>query len=157
LADGLDAVASNEVDTVVIAGMGGETIAGILVGAPWLKAPNYRLILQPQSKAPELLDVLSQSGFYVLDQHLVEDAGKVYIIYEVASGQMEPPIGGARYVHERLLERGDPLLGRYLTDLCRKLRRAIVGLEQVDGMDEKRVAFTRALEDLNRWREEIVE
>jgi len=85
LADGLLAVSSEEVDTVVIAGMGGETIMGILEGAPWLKAEPYRIILQPQSKIPELMDFLLVEGYCILEQHLVEEAERRYTIFEVTA------------------------------------------------------------------------
>jgi len=155
LADGLGAVSSHEIDTVVMAGMGGETILGILARAPWLSAPEYRLILQPQSKVPDLLEALAYSGYCVQNQHLVEDAGKLYTVFEVEAGQMPPPVGGAQYVHESLLGRGDPHLCTYLTMICNKLSRAIRGLEQATEMEEKRALFTQALTDLERWRGEL--
>ena len=52
LCDGLAAVSPEEVDTVVIAGMGGETIAAILDAVPW--AGEKDLLLQPMTRA-ELL------------------------------------------------------------------------------------------------------
>ena len=85
LGDGLAAVLSEEAGTVVIAGMGGETIAGILSRAPWLKSEPYQMILQPQSKVPELIDFLSVEGYHILAQHFVEDAGRSYLIFEVTA------------------------------------------------------------------------
>jgi len=155
LADGLDGVAPHEVDTVVMAGMGGETIAGIIERAPWLCAPGYHLILQPQSKVPDLMAALAHGGYCVQNQHLAEDAGKLYTVLEVTAGQMASPIGGAQYVHESLLTRGDPLLESYLNGICNKFSRALQGLEQADGNTKKCADFTRALADLNRWRGEI--
>ena len=55
LADGLGFPGAEECGTVVCAGMGGETIAGILERAPWTRA-GTRLILQPQSKLDELCE-----------------------------------------------------------------------------------------------------
>ena len=153
LADGLDAVSAGEVDTVVIVGMGGETIRGIIERAPWLKTGAVRMILQPQSKVPELLDFLAVSGYRVLDQHLVAEAGKVYTIFEVTVGDMDAPVGGLRYVCLALLEHGDPLLSEYLTEIAEKLRRAIQGLEQAADGEEKRAEFAPALADLERWQE----
>jgi len=85
LADGLAAVSPEEIDMVVIAGMGGETIMRILARTPWLKSESYRIILQPQSKIPELLDFLSIEGYLILAQHFVEDAGRQYTIFEVTA------------------------------------------------------------------------
>jgi len=155
LADGLDGILPQEVDTVVIAGMGGETIAGILERAPWLKAEGYRIILQPQSKVPELMDALAWVGYGVIDQHLVEDAGEIYTIYEVEVGGMERLSGGMRYIHPTLLARGDVPLEAYLSGLCEKLRWAINGLEQSQKAEDgaKRKAFAQTLSDLEQWKE----
>ncbi|MBQ3102732.1 MAG: SAM-dependent methyltransferase, partial [Oscillospiraceae bacterium] len=50
LCGGLDLIEPHEVDTVVVAGMGGETIAAILSAAPWLMKSEITLLLQPMSK-----------------------------------------------------------------------------------------------------------
>jgi len=152
LADGLDAVLPQEVDTVVIAGMGGETTLGIIRRTPWLKTGAHRMLLQPQSKVPELMDFLASAGYRIEDQHLTEEAGRIYTIFEVAAGAMAPPVGGLRYVSRSLLERGDSLLGPYLAEITDKLRRAICGLTQAEGEAEKRAEFARALADLEQWR-----
>ena len=154
LADGLAEVLPHEVDTVVIAGMGGETIAGILNRTPWLKAGEHRIILQPQSKIPELMDALALGGYRVSDQHLVEDTGEIYTVYEVTVGAMAPSIGGARYIHPVLLARGDDLLEPYLAGLCGKLRRAVEGLEKSQRPEDqdKRSEFQLILQELEKWR-----
>ena len=54
LAAGLDAVQSEECDTVSIAGMGGQTIAEILAAAPWCERGHHLLLLQPMTMVYEL-------------------------------------------------------------------------------------------------------
>ena len=54
LSDGLETVFPIEVDDIVIAGMGGETIAKIIAEAPWLKDEKKHLILQPMTSAEDL-------------------------------------------------------------------------------------------------------
>ena len=49
-------------DTLVCAGMGGDTIVSILDSAFWLKDEKYRLLLQCQSKTPMLRKYLRSSG-----------------------------------------------------------------------------------------------
>ncbi|MCL2587804.1 MAG: class I SAM-dependent methyltransferase [Oscillospiraceae bacterium] len=152
-ADGLDAVSPDEVDTVVIAGMGGETILGIVQRAPWLLLRQIRIVLQPQSKIPELMDGLAALGYCIVDQHLVVETGKLYTIFEVTAGAMESPLDGLRYVNKTLLSRGDPLLESYLAELCDKLNWALCGLERAgEASVEKRAELTRALTDLERFR-----
>lgn len=151
LADGLEGVNPHEVDTVVLAGMGGETMRGILRGAPWLQDGGHRLLLQPQSKLPELMAFLATNGYQVRDQHLAEDSHRLYTILDVAAGQGEPPQGATRYISRTLLQRGDPLLARYLTEQIAKLRRIVGGLERT-GDQEKLAEATQALHELEQWR-----
>lgn len=80
LGDGLSVVMPEEVDTVVIAGMGGEIIADIIAGAPWIKIEKTRLILQPMTSGEDLRRFLSAEGFAILEEFAVADAGRVYAV-----------------------------------------------------------------------------
>ena len=53
LSDGVKDI-PRDFDTLVCAGMGGDTMIHIFSAAPWLKSSRYRLILQCQSKIPML-------------------------------------------------------------------------------------------------------
>jgi len=79
VAPGLDGVGENDADTIVIAGVGGETIIGILEEAPWTKT-GKRLILQPQTKKAELLAFLSDNGYTVHETAQVQDKGRNYTV-----------------------------------------------------------------------------
>jgi len=84
-APGLSGVDEAEVDTVVIAGMGGETIMGILADAPWTKRCGTRLILQPQTKTDKLCYWLNENGYSIRDLTLTQDKGRYYIVLRVQS------------------------------------------------------------------------
>ena len=154
LADGLSAIFPHEVEVIVMSGLGGETIAEILDQAPWVFQGDYRLILQPQSKIPLLLDRISTGGYHIADGCLVEEAGKIYPIYMADPGEMEPPTGGARYIPSAILDKGGELLDVYLLELCKKLSRALSGLSQARDQNqvEKKQRLAAALQDLENWR-----
>lgn len=79
--DGLSVLSAEEVDDIVIAGMGGETIAAILQGAPWLRdGGDRRLILQPMTKTAELRDWLFANGFALDEEHIVRDGRHLYCV-----------------------------------------------------------------------------
>jgi len=80
VAPGLDHITPSDVDTVVIAGMGGETIIGILKDAPWLKNRGVSLILQPQSKVDLLARFLYNTGYAIKKTKSVSDRGRQYTI-----------------------------------------------------------------------------
>ena len=79
VAPGLTGINENDADTIVIAGVGGETMIEIFEESPWFKN-GKRLILQPQTKKEELLDFLSESGCEILDIKHTADRGRTYIV-----------------------------------------------------------------------------
>ncbi len=78
--DGLAPLSSTDADDIVVAGMGGETIAEILDAAPWIRDARYRLILQPMTHAEAVHRWLYANGFTIREEHFLEDAGRHYIL-----------------------------------------------------------------------------
>lgn len=152
LCDGLQFAGADAADTVVIAGMGGETIITILDAAPWTRQ-GRRLVLQPQSKIRELTDWLQDNGYMLADAHLCLDAGKLYLILDVRGAAPQE-----RMTAETLLLcRRDPLLPQYLAEQDARLRRAIAGMERAE-RQEVAAELRRAkqvLEEIARY-EEVV-
>lgn len=127
LCDGLKDISADEVDCIVIAGMGGDNIASILEAAPWTKE-EVLLLLQPMSKAEVLRRWLSQNGYQVTAEQLVADKGVIYPILSVCGGEMSS-VTEAQFWGGFLLN-GDPLQERYLDERILRLRRAAAGLEK---------------------------
>ena len=84
LGDGLAPVFPGEADDIVIAGMGGETIAAILSAADWLADARLRLVLQPMSRAEETRRWLLKNGFSVTEERLVRDGRWLYPVMAAA-------------------------------------------------------------------------
>ncbi len=80
LSDGFEKIDANEIDTAVIAGMGGEVIAGILSRCDWIKSGRYSLILQPMTSAHELRRYLYSNNFEIEEELAVFDTGKIYTV-----------------------------------------------------------------------------
>jgi tRNA (adenine22-N1)-methyltransferase len=157
LTDGLDGIDGTQYDTVVIAGLGGETIAGILERAPWSKADHVRLVLQPQTRIGVLSNWLDNNGFAILDETLAEDDGKIYAVLLAGAGKSRAPLSCAEIYADRiLLEKRDPLLPRYLDLLIEKTKRTVAGMERARRrvrIDEL-THYRRALEGFMRMKEE---
>jgi len=79
-APGLNGIAQSGVDTIVIAGLGGETIVDILNKTPWQKRQNVKLILQPQSKLYILARFLYNNDYTISQTKTVIDKGRQYAI-----------------------------------------------------------------------------
>lgn len=124
LTNGLAGFGPGDGDTVIIAGMGGETMINILREAPWTKE-NTLLILEPQSKQALLRSFLLENGYAIRRESLVEDAGRIYPII-LANGGSDTPHTPVE-LHIGLLERvaSDPLLPAYLDSLMRRIAPAV--------------------------------
>ena len=150
LCDGLSACTPEMADVVILAGMGGETIQHILAASPW--ALEKRLLLQPQSKQPELRAWLAAQGLTIRDASLVHDTGRLYMVWLVQPGEM--PVCTA--VEPALLAKRDPLLRPYIDDRIKRLRKQIRGMETAQAPDLSELAGCKAeLEELLKICEEV--
>ena len=92
-------------DTLVCAGMGGDTMVHILTDAPWLKHKQYRLILQCQSKTPMLLKFLSENGWRITEEQVLKEGKFLYTVMEVYYEPEYPRLNtGEWYFPPALLE-----------------------------------------------------
>ncbi len=121
LSDGLKAVLEDEVDDVVIAGMGGELIRDILQAAPWVKIGQKRLVLQPMTHHEDLIGWLYANGFDIRQQKAVLDEGKHYTVIAAAyDGQRRG--GGLFDCIVGRLDPADPLSRGFLRRSLNNLR-----------------------------------
>ena len=137
LCAGLEAYAPDEADTIVIAGMGGETIMSVLSAAPW--ARDKTLILQPQTKQPRLRVWLGENGYAVEDAALVYDTGRIYVIWKCTAGEKRELAAYERYVDKTLVQKRDPLLPAYIDGIMKKLLHKRQGLSRAVSADEEEV------------------
>lgn len=94
-----------EFDTLVCAGMGGDTMVHILENAPWLKNTQYRLVLQCQSKTPLLRRYLSDNGWRITEESVLRDGKFLYTVMEVYYQPEYPRLSvGEWYFPPALLE-----------------------------------------------------
>lgn len=111
-------------DTLVCAGMGGDTMISILEAAPWLRDGHYRLILQCQSKRPELRRYLSEQGFAIRRETLAQDGKFLYPVMEVVYAPGQPLSGVDLYITPALRQSGSPLLPTFLAHVLSGIRKA---------------------------------
>ena len=80
LGNGLSVVAPGEVEDIIIAGMGAETIIEILEAAPWVRDTRYNLVLVPATKHSILRRWLARNGFAQVGETLCQAAGRWYAV-----------------------------------------------------------------------------
>ncbi len=140
--DGLEKIRPDAADTIICAGMGGDTIAHILDACVWAKNPQYRYILQPQTSGNDLRRYLGNHGYQILEEHLVEDGGRIYFVMLVQYGGGVPFSPGEQYLSPVLLRMGGALLPAYFARVIGGLRRAVTGISQANCETERqRLAY----------------
>ena len=149
LSDGVKSI-PRDFDAIVCAGMGGDTMISILEAAPWLKEGNYRLILQCQSKRPELRRYLGENGWFIREEAVLRDGKFLYTVMEVIyMPGMELTPGGCHFSPALLKNPGKDLPAFY--------RWVVGGLRMiVDNQGEKADPFkAEALLELTNLPEEL--
>jgi tRNA (adenine22-N1)-methyltransferase len=113
-------------DTLVCAGMGGDTMIHILEDAPWLKNSCYRLVLQCQSKTPMLRRYLSDHGWRITEESVLRDGKFLYTVMEVYYEPEYPRLTkGECYFPPALLENPGEALPEYFHRIVEGLRLAV--------------------------------
>ena len=68
----------------------------------------------------------------------MRDGGKIYFAMRVCFGGGRPLSPGEQYVSEQILASHDPLLPAYLERVVGGLRRAVEGIAQANGAEDRR-------------------
>lgn len=130
---------------VVVAGMGGQTIAGIVERGAGRLADSL-LVLQPNVAIPELRLRLSRAGFCIVDEDLARAGGRWYVVIAARKGRCE-------YSPEELcagpvlIRKRHPGLAGYAQFRIRVTEKALAGAAKAEAS-----AAVPLREELDRWR-----
>ncbi|NLA95240.1 MAG: SAM-dependent methyltransferase [Clostridiaceae bacterium] len=141
--DGLDGIALDKDDVLLISGLGGDTIAGILECQAEKVLIPKRVIVQPQTKEEIVRSAFLKTGLVIADEQFVEDRGRLYLVM-ISDRQASRPVRMSRLelffgpvILSRLTKsEKEPLLHKYVTKRIRRLK--------------KRAAYDRATAELLR-------
>ena len=115
LSNGLDKMSNKEVDTIIIAGMGGELIIDILNRGKSFFDKKNTFILSPHTKADEVRDYLIRKGFKIIKEDMCIDEGKFYTVMEVRYTGNTVMYSKAELLYGKyLIENKHPVLLRFL-------------------------------------------
>lgn len=156
--DGLRGVSADEVDHIVIAGMGGETIVQCLDGVSWSGDSHLCYLLQPMTSAVELRFWLSEHSFLISEEFLVKEGEKLYVILKVSPAVMQPLTLGECWLGRQFQGMHAPLRTEYINDVIARRERALSGMRQARNRSVERELrlLEETLEALYRMREEWI-
>ncbi len=134
--NGLTVLEPGEVVNVVIAGLGGDAMVDIL-SRDWQKAASYkRYVFQPMSRPWSLRRKLSQKGWPILEERLVEDNGRLFIAISSSPGNKPYRLSALEIdMGPLLLWSENKLRTRYLKFYLQKYRQAYLGLLKAETMN----------------------
>ncbi|GMQ56368.1 tRNA (adenine(22)-N(1))-methyltransferase TrmK [Vallitalea sediminicola] len=87
LSDGLREMKENEVDTIIIAGMGGTLIERILDDGSNIVGSVHKLILSPHSDVEVVRKKIHELNFSIIGEKLIKEEGKYYNIISAVKGK----------------------------------------------------------------------
>lgn len=129
LCPGLEAFGPGDAETIVICGMGGETIADILEAAPWTAEGKHKLVLQPMTQAPRLRKWLREHGYQIRQERLAKEGKRMYCLLEVWGGAPLPDAGKYSDLFTESL-RQDSLFPAYIAAQIARYSRIVEGQSQ---------------------------
>ena len=148
LCDGLLGISQDEVDTIVIAGMGGECIAGILERCSWIKNSEKKLLLQPMNSPEELRKIL-KNDFTLLSEQAVFDNGRIYTVMEVLC-RSDDENTSQDFVFTGLLNAERDADKAFLEKQYNRLSSCAKSLENIEEKQEEREYYLSACQAIKR-------
>ena len=118
LSDGMAAIEAGEVESAIIAGMGGGLVMHILQAFPAVTNSLKEFVLQPQSEIAKVRRFLLNTGFHFVTENMILEDGKFYPMMKVL-----PPDEGQEKEHwndtevyygKYLLESQNPVLKSFI-------------------------------------------
>ena len=115
LSNGLEKLKTDEADTVIIAGMGGELITDILEKGRRFFESKRKFILSPHTKIDEVRKFLLSNGFEITKEDMCIDEGKFYTVMEAKYTENKEMYSEAELLYGKyLIENKHPVLLRFL-------------------------------------------
>ena len=151
LSDGVRNI-PRDFDTLVCAGMGGDTMISILSSATWLQTMQYRLILQCQTRTHFLRRYLSENDWYIRKETVIPDGKFLYTVMEVLwqPGQSLTP--GQCHFPPALSDNPKDILCAYYRFVLKGLENIV--LNRKEQADPFAVQALEELRDLPLFKEE---
>lgn len=156
LSDGVEALQAGEVDSILIAGMGGDLCIHILEEGMSVCRQAKELILQPQSELARVRKYLREHFFQIMDEDMVIEDGKYYPMMRVVpveedrlwSCLPESIVLPCDMYGPLLLKNGNPSLRKYLVKQHKQLSGILKELEKQPGSEAISLRKQQVLEEL---------
>ncbi len=154
LTDGLQGLEdTKDISHVVIAGLGGHTMAQVIENAPFIKRQKTHLVLLPAQSGYFVRKYLYENGFEIITEKTVSEKGKFYsCINAVYTGKTLQPDIYDMYIGKSCENTGEAAKG-YFEMILSQLEKKQKGFTIDKGQADRQ--FTQAIEKINHLIEKL--
>ncbi len=139
--DGLEVLTGGEVGTVVLAGMGGDTIVEILSRNEAKASSFKRYVFQPMSKAGVLRRFLAGHGWPIIGEQLIWENDKFFVVIASEPGQAPYRLSEVEMeIGREALQADNDIKRSFLNLYLNKYRKVYAGLQVSDQKDSQYLA-----------------
>ncbi len=133
LGNGLKVLNHNEVDIILLCGMGGMNIISILEESKDIAFGSDSIIIQPMRNTKDVRCFLLNNGFLIQDEELVYEDGRYYNIIKTKQGLPEKADYDYADIGKALINKRHPLLKDYLVFCLNKAKAIEKRLKNTSG------------------------
>lgn len=156
LGDGLEIIKPYEVDTVVIAGMGGLLIRDILEKDKKITNSVINFILQPMVASKELREYLINNNFDIIKEDLVKEENKYYEIIFAKKGKSFVEKDIHYEISPLLIKEKHVLLKEFIEYKLSSTEGIVKELENID-TDKSKERYNELINIINEYKEVLRE
>lgn len=157
LSDGVKKLKVGEVDSILIAGMGGELVIHVLSDGMEVCRSVKELILQPQSELDKVRRFLRENKYKIVDEDMVIEDGKYYPMMKVVPVEEDgfwrvipkEAIRACDMYGPLLLKNGNPSLRKFLVRQHKQLEKILKELEKLPESKKIAVRKQEVLEEIS--------
>ncbi|MBS5793351.1 MAG: SAM-dependent methyltransferase [Clostridiales bacterium] len=134
LGNGLEKISlQDNVDTVIIAGMGGMLMIDILEKGKYILENVKELILQPQKDVDKVREYLHKNNFKIIDDEMLKDDGKYYTIIKSIKGEEDILYKKEEYVFGRFeINNKCQILKEYIEEQLYKMEIVLKNIKETN-------------------------
>jgi tRNA (adenine22-N1)-methyltransferase len=157
LGDGLEVIRPYEIDTVIIAGMGGLLIRDILEKDKKVSDSIVDFILQPMVASKELRQYLIENKFEIIKEDLVKEENKYYEIIHARKGLSFVEREIYYEISQLLIKEGHPLLKEFIKEKIAATKKIMEEIKDINSekSQERYLELKNSLEEYEGVLKEI--
>lgn len=150
LGNGLEVLKPFEIDTLIIAGMGGLLIRDILDKDREKRDSITNFILQPNIATKELRKYLYENNFEIVDEKLVKEDNKFYEIIYAKKGKSHVKDNIYYEIGEKLIVEDNPILKEFLEEKIKIINKILQELKdkKTERSEERRKELMEKIKEL---------